>query len=292
MRRFRSLLIDHADVRVPGLTVKSLVLHRHLAEHASVEPHRHPWCQALLYLSSRGVQWVDGVPVAIEAGSLVLLPPGVAHAFQRTDRRAPLCLVINFQARGARSLAPAMCSLNRSSLAEVRQHLARLIHWQATNSPLFEWDGAVVVLQTLLSLMRAAGWLVRPTSPAGPEWKMRGLHRMLDTMALDAPLGEVVARSGYQRDHLNRLVKRETGLSLGQFRARRRLARAKELLGRGVTVAAVAGEVGLPDQAYFARWFRRQTGQTPTAWARQKPAQGNQTGNLGGLAALTFPSVT
>ncbi|HWA85899.1 MAG TPA: helix-turn-helix transcriptional regulator, partial [Opitutus sp.] len=99
--------------------------------------------------------------------------------------------------------------------------------------------------------------------PAGGDSAM---HRLLLTMPLESTLQHVVQRSGYQRDHLNRLVKKETGLTLGQFRAQRRLSRAKELLARGVKVGDVAGEIGLPDQSYFARWFRRQTGQSPSHW--------------------------
>jgi AraC family L-rhamnose operon transcriptional activator RhaR len=79
-----------------------------------------------------------------------------------------------------------------------------------------------------------------------------------------------VQRSGYQRDHLNRLVKRETGLTLGQLRMQRRLARAKELLAQGIRVADVAEAVGVLDQNYFARWFRRQTGQPPSRWSRRR----------------------
>lgn len=266
MRRFRSLLIDDADLRIPGLTVMSLQLHRHLAEHASVDPHRHRWCQALLYLGSRGVQAIDGVEVRIEPGTLVLLPPHAGHAFRRADRRAPLCLVINFRVRHARRRRLAVCSLNRSSLAEIRRQLAHLIRLRGASPDAFAWDGAAAVLQILILLLRAAGWLATPRPAATSGGDTRGLQQLLGSMSLEGPLDEAVRRSGYQRDHLNRLVKQETGLSLGQFRASRRLARAKELLAQGVKVAAVAGEVGLPDQGYFARWFRRQTGVTPSGW--------------------------
>jgi AraC family transcriptional activator of pobA len=82
------------------------------------------------------------------------------------------------------------------------------------------------------------------------------------------PLREVIRRSGYQRDHLNSLIKRESGITLGQYRSQRRLALAKRLLTEQVRVSAVAAAVGLPDQSYFARWFRKQTGQQPSTWGR------------------------
>jgi AraC family L-rhamnose operon transcriptional activator RhaR len=269
MRRFRSLLIDKADVRLPGLHVLTFALHRHLPEHASIEPHRHGWSQAILYLNGRGQQAVAASEARVEPGTLVLLPPGVSHAFSRSDSQTPLCVMIDFRLAGARERGAVVCSLNRSELALVRQQLAQLMKLQEGAGGALRWEGAVAVLQVLITLLRAAGWLERVIAPA--KGKPAGaLHTMLQTMGHAQALGDVVKRSGYQRDHLNRLVKKETGLTLGQFRAQQRLAKAKRLLAQGMQVAAVAAAVGLPDQSYFARWFRRQTGQVPSVWAGKK----------------------
>ena len=266
MRRFRSLLIDKADVRLPGLHVLTFALHRHLREHASVEPHRHAWSQALLYLSGNGRQILGAGEARVAPGTLVLLPPGVSHAFSRAEGRAPLCVMIDFQLRGARKRLPVVCSLNRSELASIREQLGHLMKWQTGSGEALRWKGAVAVLQALITLLRSAGWIERVQAPSrGGAGK--ALQEMLAKMEPVGPLSEVVQRSGYQRDHLNRLVKRETGLTLGQYRAQQRLSKAKELLSHGVQVAEAATAVGLPDQSYFARWFRRQTGQTPTAWS-------------------------
>ena len=269
MRRFRSLLIDKADVRLPGLHVMTFALHRHLPEHASIEPHRHGWSQAILYIGGRGQQTIAESEARVEPGTLVVLPPQVSHAFSRSESQVPLCVMIDFRLAGARQRGAVVCSLNRSELAHVRQQLAQLMKLQEGAGGALRWEGAVAVLQVLIALLRAAGWLERVIAPA--KGKPAGaLHTMLQTMEHAQPLGEVVKRSGYQRDHLNRLVKKETGLTLGQFRAQQRLAKAKQLLAAGMQVSAVATAVGLPDQGYFARWFRRQTGQVPSVWGRRK----------------------
>jgi AraC-type DNA-binding domain-containing proteins len=272
MRRFRSLLIDKADIRLPGLHVLTFALHRHLPEHASVEPHKHGWSQAILYLSGNGRQVLAGSAARVEPGTLVLLPPGVSHAFSRGEGRAPLCVMIDFRMKAARRRAPVVCSLNRSELAQVKQHLGQLMKLppvprRGAVDQALQWDGAVAVLQVLMTTLRAGGWLERVASVSSGK-KTSALQAMLAKVDHESPLGQVVAKSGYQRDYLNRLVKKETGLTLGQFRAQQRLAKAKELLSQGVQVAAVAAAVGLPDQSYFARWFRKQTGQPPSAWGR------------------------
>src|SRR5882724_8260206 len=267
IRRFRSLLIDQVNVRIPGLHILTFAVHRHLPELTAVEPHKHVWSQAILYLNGKGRQSLAAGKARVEPGTLVLLPPGVSHSFAREEGRTPLCLMIDFRLKGARKHRASVCSVNRSELSQIRQNLAYLMGLQTEGSGggARRWESSVVVQQLLIALLRSAGWLER-VKASGHETHGRAMEELLKKMELDRPLGEVIRRSGYQRDHLNRLVKKETGLTLGQYRARQRLSQAKQLLSQGMQVASVATSVGLPDQNYFARWFRRQTGQPPSVW--------------------------
>lgn len=267
MRRFRSLLFDRAGIRLPGLAVKTFAVHRHLPAAAAVERHRHGWCQALLYLHGRGRQVFPDRSVEVGPASLVVMPPGIWHAFDRLDRRVPLCLTIDFRIEGGRRRPVAVGRLDRSRFMEMRQHLARLLRLSKGPEDRFLWEGASIVLQVLVALLEAGGWLAPVPARAGTLGNP-AVRALLARMDPRDSLDGTVARSGFARDHLNRMVKRETGLTLGQVRARQRLALAKDLLARGQLVSRVAEAVGLPDQGYFARWFRRQTGQTPLRWAK------------------------
>ncbi len=77
---------------------------------------------------------------------------------------------------------------------------------------------------------------------------------------------ELAKRVGLQKDYLNRLVRRATGLALGQSRDRELLRAAEAGLRQGHRVAAVASNLGFSDANYFARWFRKQTGLSPSHW--------------------------
>jgi AraC family transcriptional regulator, transcriptional activator of pobA len=268
MRTFRPLLIDRANLRVPGLQISTFAVHRHLPEHASVAPHRHAWCQAIVYLSGSGEQVIGGSRARIEAGTMVLLPSGVPHAFVRRAGSPPLCVLVDFRLRGSGRKAASVCSLNRSEIAQLRQQVAYLMRLQSGEGAALRWEGAVPVLQVLLTLLRAAGWIERVPTRGGATANS-GIGALLTTVSRTDSLADTIQRSGYQRDHLNRLVKKETGLTLGQYRAQLRLSKAKEMLERGVQIAHVGAAVGVPDQGYFARWFRRQTGQTPSAWRKR-----------------------
>src|ERR1700690_2014665 len=266
-RRFRSLLIESASIRTPSLDVMGLAVHRHLPELASVGQHRHTWSQALLYLSGEGWQTISRDRARVEPGTLVVIPPGTPHSFVRSGARMPLCLAIDCRIRPQGRRQAAVSSLNRSELAQVRQSLGHLARMHADPGVPLQLDGAVLVLQVMATLLRSAGWIPRETAPARGH-PARAILGLLSRMEPSTPLSEVIRRSGYQRDHLNSLVKRETGLTLGQYRAERRLSLAKSLLAKQVQVGAAAAAAGLPDQSYFARWFRRQTGQRPSAWGR------------------------
>ncbi|HEY3755472.1 MAG TPA: helix-turn-helix domain-containing protein [Opitutaceae bacterium] len=263
--RFRSLLLDRVDVRTPGIHVLKLALHRHLPGRESVEAHSHPWCQALLYLEGRGSQALARHRVRVEPGTLIVVPRGVPHAFARLEGRVPLCLAVDFRFPAARRPKVAVSSVTRSELAQLREGVARLSRMSEASSADLHCTGAAVVLQILTTLLRSAGWLAREL-PRESGRTGSGLHDLLSRIDPATPLAAVIRQSGYQRDYLNKLVRQETGITLGQYRAQRRLLLAKRLLEQQQRVSVVAAAVGLPDQNYFARWFRNQTGTPPSRW--------------------------
>jgi AraC family transcriptional activator of pobA len=266
-RRFRSLLMDRVNIRTPSLHVLRLALHSHLPERDSVEQHTHSLSQALLYLSGDGWQSLSRNRARVEPGTLVMVSPGILHSFARLGNKVPQCLVIDFKFRHPGRRRTTVSVLTRSELAQVRQCVAHLAHMQAESETALHSAGAALVLQVMITLLRSAGWLARET-PHAPGNSGRAISELLSKMDPSASLADVIRQSGYQRDHLNSLVKRETGVTLGQYRSQQRLLLAKRLLMEQIRVSSVAAAVGLPDQSYFSRWFRRQTGQQPSAWGR------------------------
>lgn len=225
----------------------------------------------LLYLDGQGRQRVGSSDVRVDTGSVVMLPPGVSHAFFRARERSPVCLMINFQLRTARHKSPVVCLLSRSELAQVKQSLSAVSEGQTRREANVSLESALHLLDILKIGLRAAGWLARGESAErGAEESIAA--QWMARVNTTQPLKLLVQQSGYQRDYLNRLVKQKTGLTLGQYRALRRLEESKRLLAEGRRVATVAAAVGLPDQNYFARWFRRQTGQPPSRWLGRRPS--------------------
>jgi len=88
----------------------------------------------------------------------------------------------------------------------------------------------------------------------------------------DGPIlsaSEIAAEKALSLNYLNRLVKQTTGRSVGAWIDVVRITRAKRLLREtDMPMIDVAVGVGLDDQSYFARFFKRHTGMTPTAFRK------------------------
>ncbi len=269
MKKYQPLVLQKLDIRIPTIHVRQLALHRHLPETTDVQPHEHKFSQCLLYLSGRGTQAIGARSYPVETGTTVFLPPGVRHAFRREANRRPICLVLDFDWRGARSRPAHVTPLPATALHDVRRQLARLVHQQrqrATTSASPAFQISALILRLLDALLTG---VVVP-QPSQTEFQSplaRRLHGLLaatETAAI--PLGKIAHQAGYQHDYLNRLLKQHDGLTLGQMRALKLVARAKQLLSQMNSISEVAGAVGFNDPNYFSRWFRKHTGMTPGRW--------------------------
>lgn len=84
----------------------------------------------------------------------------------------------------------------------------------------------------------------------------------------DLGLEELALAAGTDRFRLSRAFSAAYGLSPHAYLVQRRLNRARVLLSRGETPAAVAAATGFADQSHLGRWFRRAFGMTPAAYRR------------------------
>jgi AraC family L-rhamnose operon transcriptional activator RhaR len=268
MKRFQPLLLQKLDIRIPGLHVRQLGVHRHLPETTTLEPHTHRFAQCLLYLSGQGNQQIADAVHPVRAGTAVFLPPRVRHAFLRQANRRPICLVLDFDWRGAGQKPPRAASLPAITFRLVQQQVAEIARLQRRppSGPALQTSGLILGLLDLLlggmGLKELA--LADAVSPV-----RRKLERLLDQQdAAALSVGDLARRAGYQHDYLNRLLKNQSGLTVGQVRSLKQLTRAEQLLRGAQTVGDVSSALGFSDANYFARWFRRQTGTTPTEWRK------------------------
>jgi AraC-like DNA-binding protein len=83
-----------------------------------------------------------------------------------------------------------------------------------------------------------------------------------------ATLADWAERLGIDAKTIQRLFARETGMTFGQWRQQSRLLLGLEQLARGEKVVDVALALGYESPSAFAAMFRRQFGETPSAFFR------------------------
>ena len=247
--------------------VHELRVNRHLQPFDQERPHQHSHGQLLLYLRGRGVQGIGHQNFPVGPGAVFFIPPGMKHAFLEHSPRLAICLVADLSGTGPKNLGTATGWLPAEELARVREHISQLSQERRENQSsviALELGAGGTTLLLLESCRRAC--LAMPSLTHEGSLISKRLLRSVDAHGLPPAPRELSKRIGLQQDYLNRLVRRTTGLTLGQWRNRELLKACEKELSRGGAIGEAALRLGFSDANYFSRWFRRQTGMTPRSW--------------------------
>jgi AraC-like DNA-binding protein len=82
---------------------------------------------------------------------------------------------------------------------------------------------------------------------------------------------DAAAAVSMSRMHVNRRLREITGLTTHQFIQAMRLEAARELLGKPLSIAAIARAAGFRNSSHFACVFRERFGTSPSEYRRQNP---------------------
>lgn len=270
MKNYRPLLLQNLNLQLPGIKVHRLRLNRHLPEARWTE-HEHAHDQILVYLMGKGRLQVDGVLYKARPGTVFHVPPEIKHAFEQQPGRHPLCLVIDLDLEAGRGVSHTCDHLTAEQLNEARARLSTLFRHPQVEKREMSLRVGAVLLDVLDMALKAVNWLapVNRFSITRQFTISKRVERILESkFGADESLQKIAETVGHQHDHLNRLLRAECGLSLGQLRARVRLKRAVAMLADKKSVRETGAALGITDPNYFARWFRQQTGVTPSSWRR------------------------
>ena len=263
-----------------GNAVESVRAHR-VSDRFAVEPHDHPDLLQFDLIEGCGGEVTAGPHRRAVAGvSLMVAYPGVRHGYvlRPLHAGARVCLFrLRVRPPGARTARP---------LAELQTGLPPLDHLAGLIAAAAElWTPHGAPLSALAKLAEAVcAW------PAGED--TAGLAEAAGQRHDDAPFGDAVsdrirrAVAGLARRHhdppgLEELARAASvsprhfarrfvadfGCTPHEYVTARRVDAARsKLLAADAPVARVADELGFSTPAAFARWFARQTGQTPKAF--------------------------
>lgn len=187
-------------------------------------------------------------------GDLLTIPEDLRHR-ETVEGRRFRCLMIF--GRGTRLALPD--GFRRTSSDPIRV-LGRLLA-EAVDTE--DRLGAEATAHELIAMthVRVASDAARTSRP---DWLARVATHLNDCFRSPPSLDELSREVGVSREHLARVFRRETGLTVGQFvRLRRVLEAADHLRGHDADLSDVAFRFGYADQSHLTREFRRHLGTTP-----------------------------
>ena len=124
-------------------------------------------------------------------------------------------------------------------------------------------------LYRLLSLLASASDR-RRISARGFSTIEAGIRYLQTDERQALSLDEVAAMCYVTPAYFRRLFRKYAGVSPSEYRAMRRVARAKELLSTSsLSVAAISDLLGFESTSYFCRVFKQKTGVSPAAYQKK-----------------------
>jgi AraC family transcriptional regulator, transcriptional activator of pobA len=264
---FRPVLLEDLEIRWPGFRIRRVALNQHMPRVERFGEHLHDWYQVLLYLRGSGIQHLGATAVPVARGSLLVISPGQSHRFEKLTGLRPVCLVMDFESD--EPLRWQSATLTVRDLARVERWLVALHQLGPVRSvPGEQAIPVATLLLRLMNLLRSyATPQVRTAMRPGPVGK--AVSGVIEAAGLNGDLrpSAIAIALGRTLDHLNRQLRAEAGMTVGEAIQRARRIRCEELLRKtDQSIGEVGAAIGFDDQNYFARWFRKQTGQSPRRW--------------------------
>lgn len=243
-------------------------------------PHRHSFFEMHLVLSGLQTYSIDGKLYPVEAGHLLLIPPGTLHAIPYYT--ATVCkFAISFSKSG-----------NQSAYEWVWRNLenAGPLYLQDTRPfiNLFElimdiagqggkgWEKRVFQLCGILVQQLAQS--VRPVSAVSVKKEAALRIDYLEQFIrdnIDAPINaEMLANYMHiSIRQLNRDLQRECNMTTRTLVEKIKIEAATNLLkSTSRSIADIAMSLGFPDESTFSRFFKRAQGEPPGKWRSRETA--------------------
>lgn len=263
-------ILHHLRVRM-GLCSLQRVTRGYTLEHRTIPD----W--NFIYVTQGKAVWViDGVDHPLNTGDLVMVPPHVEHhAYSTTKKMRLVSVHVEPKLPGGQDVF-ALLPPPRTLTVERDSPLDRYLRGAETEMDRLS-DQPMVCRLYLTPWARLAA-LEMLRCHGGPSARMpatidpllvRILQLLSDRLTESLTLAELSHRVGYSGQHLNRLFRRELGVTPLQHHRRLKLEKAAELLVRGaLSVQGVGHAVGIADPFYFSRLFQQHFGKSPTEYRR------------------------
>jgi AraC-like DNA-binding protein len=242
-------------------------------QRATFEMRPHHRFVLIFNLLTAGVVRIDGVPLRLEPGNGLMILPFQFHTFPEAADERLLWLVLTFEARAPEALEDFRGKVFPLSPALLRDVAELLRLYRSTRSEaadqLLRLDASRLVSRLRL--------LVRPSLPtrkvAGPRARqlLNDVEARLRQASGEAvTIADLAAALHLSESRLRDRFRAAFGMSLGFYLRNYRLHRIIERMrDTRLNLSEIAQELDFSDSAAFSRFFRNETGMTPSSYRRR-----------------------
>ena len=219
-------------------------------------PHKHPYYQIIVYTQGAGVESMDEKNVEVQAGSILIIPPGFVHSFAKTSDTFE-DIYIQGELGHIFSLAAPTVVLDNS--AKEGAMLAKMLFANRYGNR-----------EYVLALFNAFAHFLLENIKQEDEifLAVKAIAESIsdDFYDCNLDLRALLNQSGYSEDYIRAQFKKITGKTPTEFLTGVRIDHACHLIDlfkSALPLSDVAEKCGYSDYVYFSRRFKQVTGISP-----------------------------
>ena len=233
----------------------------------------------LLYIASGAGTFQDrGIHYSLHAGHFILIQPGFWHSYSPNKETGWEEYYIGFNGPILSSLAHELYKINDINLLRVNNTEFIL--------PLFETilrtgceaapDSQLILKALLTQLITDIRFALKPSHSSKESLLFKARQFMEENLSNKISIDDIAHHLGVSNSWFRREFYNETGVPPATYLGRVRLQTSKYiLLSSEKSIKEIATECGFSTTEYFCKFFKDNTGMTPSEFREQGPQQHN-----------------